>query len=250
MHLSSAKITLPSKLCFILIISVLLGICYSLTLPEDELSNSNSRTRQLFFLILGYDRFLNGRVWNLFFKDVESEKYRVLMHVKNLRKYHPNSFEQKITLVDQKWTEYCKITNASNELVDAALSMSNSDDDVFFLISADTIPVKSFNELFQIFSNPGFKSRLCYSPTDQWKMIKENIYLPKVHSWFVFNKEVGKTSFHSSIMIIIIIIHLLLFIYYFYLLLLLSLFLVSNITYHQNTLIISLLGRSQNKRRG
>ena len=115
------------------------------------------------------------------------------MHVKNFPDFNMHGFDHKITLVNQKWTAYCKFTNASNELIDVALSMSQNDHDAFFLISSDSLPVKSFNEIYQVFSNPGFKSKICYAPTSEWAKINESAYLPKSHSWFAFNKEVVKT---------------------------------------------------------
>jgi phage terminase large subunit-like protein len=108
------------------------------------------------------------------------------MHSKNLPNFHTTGFEHKITLVNQKWSEYNKFVYASNELFEVALSMSQNDTDAFFLISSDTIPVKPFDELYQAFSNP--KTSICYAPTSAWLKINDHAYIPKTHSWFAFNK--------------------------------------------------------------
>jgi hypothetical protein len=148
----------------------------------------NSKERKLFFLFLAYDKFHNGHIWNIFFKDVEKDKYHIFMHAKNLPTFHASGFEHKITLVNQKYNEYFKLVYPANELFETALNTSQNYGDAFILISSDSIPVKPFNEIYEAFSKP-FDSHQCISPTEQWHRFNENAYVPKTHFWSIMNKS-------------------------------------------------------------
>lgn len=180
------------RLCFFFIFAFLCSANLTAEFTPYEMRtlgnfSSGSIERKLFFLVLGYDKFHNGHIWNLFFKDVDERKYQVLMHVKNLPAFHPTGFEHKITFVNQRWNLYFKLVYPANELFVTALHYSRNDLDVFFIISSDALPVKPFNEIYHSFSKP-FNSHQCYSPTNEWFKISSSAYIPKTHFWSIMNK--------------------------------------------------------------
>ena len=115
----------------------------------------------VFFLITLYDELSNQEVWKSFLEHAPSEHYRILLHAKAPHKLNltlMEEFSANIQVIPSVDSAYAKLVKPMAALFRAALNESSHPLDSFHMISSDTIPVKSFNEL---------RGRHCSLPSSQ-----------------------------------------------------------------------------------
>ena len=83
---------------------------------------------------------------------------------------------RQIPYVDKVESHYSKASGVMNALFAAGLNKSNNDNDMFFIISSDAIPVKPFNEIYRDFCEKGVRhvSQICIAPSNQWFPISKD----------------------------------------------------------------------------
>lgn len=151
---------------------------------------------KLFFLFMGYsDRLYNVNVWNEFFNTAKPSNYEVLYHAKNFRETEQSDLHFEMTMIPTVWSKYYKLSHPMNALFDAALLRSNSTYDAFITLSADSIPVKSFNQMYQYYCESTVQfaprpSMFCITPSKQWMYFdKSTKTIVKAHQWIILNRD-------------------------------------------------------------
>ena len=81
-----------------------------------------------------------------------------------------------ISCVDKVESHYSKASGVMNALFAAGLNKSYNDNDMFFIISSDAIPVKPFKDIYRDFCEKGVRhvSQICIAPSNQWFPISKD----------------------------------------------------------------------------
>ena len=120
---------------------------------------------RLFFLVAAYSTLGNRNVWEYFFSTAPKEHYRIYIHQKFkegdpvaekkiLEDGQPAFFQPtNFTMipVEQVFNAYYKLSYVTNQLLKEAVEESSHHKDRFLYISADSIPVKSFDWMYSNF---------------------------------------------------------------------------------------------------
>ena len=154
--------------------------CGSYYLPNNIIKN-----KKIGFCFLIKDELFNQDVWNLFFKNISFDKYKIFIHYKTKCEVNLNNYKF-IDNIDTKWGDI-SLVKASLMLFDEAFK---NDCDLAILLSGDTLPLKPFCDFFKIknttfskiliYDNESLKDK-DYSEYNLIKKIKSNIN-KKYHS--------------------------------------------------------------------
>ena len=105
------------------------------------------------FCFLTYDHVIREDIWNAFFKNANPVKYKIVVHPKHPHFiYNQSLFKNNIVskTVDTKWGTFSLI-KAQKVLIDESLLDSKVSHIIF--ISYNTIPVKSFYDIYNSLSD-------------------------------------------------------------------------------------------------
>ena len=151
------------------------------------------------FLFLTYDEILKEDVWNEYFKDIPKNNYKILVHCKSPNKIkNQNLFKKRlIPNTETSWGDFSLI-KAQHLLL--SIGIKNYPEITHFIfISHNTIPVNSFNNLYNylkpkihsiiFFTNANINNdhNIRYQYLNNPNFSKENFYIQS--QWCILCKR-------------------------------------------------------------
>jgi len=161
---------------------------------EDEASSEGTDIPQIFFLFMIKDHVPLIDYWVDFFATAgDSRKYKILVHCTEQRCVVPTGWRQVATVP----SEWCKnLIGPMSRILSESMSISFSQNDHFVYISDSTLPVKSFDKIYNdlilkkksnfciIRPNAWAKSRIKKSMSYEKAGIKK--YVASQNTWLDF----------------------------------------------------------------
>ena len=153
--------------------------------------------RKIAFCFLIYDIINHEDLWNLFFTNIDPNKYSIYIHYKDSA---PLTYFNKYKLKKRIQTKYAHISlvQAQNILLNEALKDPSNEH--FILISGSCVPVKPFNYIYQTL-NPeysyfsGASQNYCFPRCNDTLKYIDRKYIYKTSQWCILNRK------HASLMI-------------------------------------------------
>jgi hypothetical protein len=142
--------------------------------------------RKIAFCFLIYDIINQEEVWNLFFKDIDPNKYSIYIHYKIGT---PLKYFEKYKLTNCVETKYADISlvKAQNLMLEEGLK--DVDNEHFIILSHACIPFKSFDYIYNNL-NPSFSYFTEINTFPRcFKMVFKRRDLKKSHQWCILNKK-------------------------------------------------------------
>ena len=157
---------------------------------------------QVFFLMLAYDMISNIQQWDMFFEHANPLHYKFFVHFAEVDKGSKPNFHDanspfyysqvfNVSSIPRVLSSYMSVHQPMNALADAALAVSQHENDMFVFVSSDALPVKPFATIRKKLCSPhSTVSSMCIAPTAQWfKTTDEELSVVKAHQWIVLNKR-------------------------------------------------------------
>jgi hypothetical protein len=149
--------------------------------------------KKIAFCFLIYDQINNEELWDLFFKNIDSNKYTIYIHFKTQK---PLKYFEKYKITNCIETKYENqtIPLAYNVLFRNAFK-SDPDNYKFIIVSGSCIPLKSFDHIYTKLTNDDFgyfnvcPTKQCFPNCNSLLKIIENKYISKSHNWFILNRK-------------------------------------------------------------
>jgi len=103
------------------------------------------------FCFLTYDQIIRHDIWNIFFKNIDINKYILFIHPKIKKNTNSYNFSFKIVenIINTKSKDDISIVNATLQVLKEAYNYDNSITHFIFL-SQSCIPLYSFNKIYDI----------------------------------------------------------------------------------------------------
>jgi hypothetical protein len=148
--------------------------------------------KKLAFCFLIYDVINHEELWNIFFKNVDTNKYSIYIHYKTNKRLKYFEKYKLSTCIETKYEDQT-IPLAYNLLFRHAYN-SDTDNFKFIIVSGACIPFKSFDYIYnQLTSNHyGYFNACpqtqCFPNCNYLLNIIEKRYISKSHNWFILNR--------------------------------------------------------------
>ena len=148
--------------------------------------------KKLGFCFLIYDVIHQEELWNLFFKNVSTDKYSIYIHYKtNI----PLKYFEKFKLNTCIETKYCDISivHAHNLLFKKALEDGC---DKIISLSQSCIPLKSFDHIYDFLTKDDFchfnicPHTQCFPNCNNLLRFYDKNTIQKSSNWFILNRKV------------------------------------------------------------
>lgn len=142
--------------------------------------------RKIAFCFLIYDIINQEEVWNIFFKDVEPNKYSIYIHYKINT---PLKYFEKYKLKNCIETKYADISLVKAQNLMLEQGIKENDNEHFIILSNSCIPLKSFDHIYNSL-NPSFSyfTEILLFPRC-FKINFKRKDLKKSHQWCILNKK-------------------------------------------------------------
>jgi len=147
--------------------------------------------KKIAFCFLVYDTINNEDLWELFFKNVDKNKYTIYIHYKRNR---PLLYLEKYKLTNCIATKYGDISlvEAQNVLLTEALKDPNNEH--FIFVSNSCIPLKSFDTVYDKLNTEYSYFNLmpqeqCFPRCDSALRYVVEQYIQKASQWCILNKK-------------------------------------------------------------
>jgi hypothetical protein len=132
----------------------------------------------------------NEELWNIFFKNIDSEKYTIYIHYKYDK---PLKFFEQYKLKNCIETKYAdkSLTLAGNLLFRTAYK--DPDNFKFVLLSGSCAPFKSFDHIYDILTRDHYgylntcPQEQCFPNCNSLLSIIEKQHIGKAHQWIILN---------------------------------------------------------------
>ena len=162
--------------------------------------------KKIAFCFLIYDSIIHEDLWELFFKNIDKNRFNIYIHYKN---YKPAIYFEKYKLLDCIETKYedHTIPLAYNVLFRKAYE-DDTDNYKFIILSGACIPLKSFNYVYEKLtnSNKGYFNicpqsfphcfpecfPTCFPNCTPLAKLIEVDQIFKSHNWFILNRTLVK----------------------------------------------------------
>ena len=152
--------------------------------------------KKIAFCFLIYDIINHEELWNLFFNNIDPNKYSIYIHYKNST---PLTYFNKYKLKKRIQTKHGDISlvQAQNVLLNEALKYPSNEH--FILVSGSCIPVKSFNYIYETL-NPEYSyfakvsQTGCFPRCNTVLKYIDKKYIYKTSQWCILNRK------HASLM--------------------------------------------------
>lgn len=147
--------------------------------------------KKIAFCFLIYDIINNEELWNIFFKNVDPEKYTIYIHYKF---DHPLKFFNKYKLNNCIETKYADKTLALAYNILFREAFKESDNYKFVIVSGACIPFKSFDYIYDklVKDNYGYfnicPQEQCFPNCNSLLSVIEKQHIGKAHNWFIMNR--------------------------------------------------------------
>jgi hypothetical protein len=147
--------------------------------------------KKIAFCFLIYDMINQEELWNIFFKNIDPEKYRIYIHYKTNRRL---KYFEKYKLQSCIETKYAdkSLTLAGNLLFREAFQ--DSDNFKFILISGSCVPFKSFDTIYEFLINDHYgylntcPQEQCFPNCNSLLSVIEKPHIGKAHQWIILNR--------------------------------------------------------------
>jgi hypothetical protein len=153
--------------------------------------------KKIAFCFLIYDSINHEELWNMYFQNVDTNKYNIYIHYKFNT---PLMYFEKYKLDNCIETKYADITivKAQNLLLQTALM--DSDNKHFIFISNSCIPLKSFNYVYDSLSEEHSYFNItpqsqCFPRCNNTLSFINKEYIQKASQWCILNRK------HAELMI-------------------------------------------------
>lgn len=153
--------------------------------------------KKIAFCFLIYDVINHEDLWNIFFKNVDKNKYNIYIHYKTNT---PSLYFEQFKLKHCIYTEYEKISivHAQNLLLQNALL--DSDNQHFIFLSNSCVPFKSFEHIYNTLSTQHSYFNICpqYQCLQRCQHLindSNKHFLQKSSQWCILNRK------HASLML-------------------------------------------------
>jgi hypothetical protein len=154
-------------------------------------------SKKIAFLFLIYDIINLEELWNLFFYNIDKNKYNIYIHYKYNK---PLKYFNNYKLKNCINTKYADITlvKAQNILLQHALNDENNEH--FIFLSNSCIPFKNFDHIYNnLDTNKSYFNIMpkeqCFNRCNRLLKYIDKEYIQKASQWCILNKK------HSSLMI-------------------------------------------------
>ena len=153
--------------------------------------------KKIAFCFLIYDIINHEELWNIFFQNVDTNKYTIYIHYKFNK---PLKYFENYKLNNCIETNYADITivKAQNLLLQRALD--NSDNQLFIFISDSCIPLKSFEYIYENLNEKYSYFNIqpqsqCFPRCDDTLKFIDKKYIQKSSQWCILNRK------HTELMV-------------------------------------------------
>jgi len=136
--------------------------------------------KKIAFCFLIYDQIIHEEFWNLFFKNIDKNKYNIYIHYKNNKPLKFFDNYKVDNCIETSWGD-TSIVKAQNILLKKGLNDNNT---IFCFLSGHCIPLKSFDYIYDVLDDN--YSYFNMSPDDQC--------FPRCNSILNIDKSVIKKS--------------------------------------------------------
>ena len=177
-------------LIFVLIILSLLKIKNKVLCQSDYFNNQPGK---IAFCFLIYDDINHDDLWFDFFKNVDKNKYNIYVHYKVNK---PLKHFEKYKLNNCIETEWGDISLVRAQLLLYEKALQDKQNKKFITISNSCIPVKNFNEIYNLLMNDNNKNYFNEAPlpSEIYQYLKLNyVDVKKASQWFIINRELTET---------------------------------------------------------
>jgi hypothetical protein len=148
--------------------------------------------KKIAFCFLIYDVINHEELWNLFFKNVDHNKYNIYIHYKTNRQL---SYFNKYKLKNCISTNYSDqtIVHAYNILFKKAFE-EDEENYKFIILSGACIPFKSFDYIYEKLTGDSYgyfnscPREQCFPTCDSLSTKIDKKYISKSHNWFILNR--------------------------------------------------------------
>lgn len=148
--------------------------------------------KKLAFCFLIYDNIIHEELWNIFFKNIDINKYNIYIHYK---------FNKKLKYFEKYKLDNCIETKYEDHSISLAYNLlfrtayNNDNDNVkFIILSNSCIPFKSFDFIYNklMSDNYGYFNICpqiqCFPNCNYLLNIIEKKFISKSHNWFILNR--------------------------------------------------------------
>ena len=156
--------------------------------------------KKLAFCFLIYDLINHEELWNIFFKNVDPNKYSIYIHYKTNKKL---KYFEKYKLNNCIETIYADISlvKAQNLLLQEALNDESNTN--FIFVSGSCIPLKSFNHVYnfleEAYSYFGLNPQtLCFPRCNNLLNFVKKEFIQKAGQWCILNRKHAKIMLEST----------------------------------------------------
>lgn len=147
--------------------------------------------KKIAFCFLVYDDINHEDLWNLFFKDVDPQKYTIYIHDKISK---PLKYFNKYKLKRRVLTRYSHISlvKAQNLMLQEAMLDSNNTH--FIFVSNSCIPLKSFDNVYDTLNEEYSYFNICpreqcFPRCNMASKVVDNKYIQKAAQWCILNRK-------------------------------------------------------------
>ena len=149
--------------------------------------------KKIAFCFLIYDVINHEELWNIFFKNVDQNKYTIYIHYKSNKQL--KYFEKyKLTNCIETKYEDQTIPLAYNILFRKAFEDINNYK--FNMLSGSCIPLKSFDYIYNKLSNDIYgylnicPQTQCFPNCNSLLNVMDRKFISKSHNWFILNRKI------------------------------------------------------------
>jgi hypothetical protein len=147
--------------------------------------------KKIAFCFLIYDEINHEELWNMFFSNVDTNKYSIYIHYKTNK---PLKYFEKYKLTNCIETAYFDISCVKAQNIMFQEAMKDVENKHFILLSQSCIPLKTFQHIYDSldenfsYFNIGLKSHCLPSAKYALNFIDEK-YLQKASQWCILNRK-------------------------------------------------------------
>lgn len=169
---------------------------WSGTIAEPTSLREGPAPPRLFFLFMVIDSMPLAPYWDLFFRNVPTDRYVLIAHCAK-RCTLPSNVKR----ISRERTTWClSLVGAMNALLREAIRTKGThENDHFVFLSETTLPSKSFDTVYRTFIKENGRSNICISPGASWvsvmvthkmnaDLFESNVrhWIPESNSWARF----------------------------------------------------------------
>ena len=148
--------------------------------------------KKIAFCFLIYDVINQEELWNIYFKNIDSNKYNIYIHYKSNKKLQYFDKYKLKNCIETKYADK-SISLANNILFKKAYE--DEENYKFIILSNSCIPLKSFNYVYDKLTadNNGYinvcPSEQCFPNCNSLLNVIKKEFISKSSSWFIFNRK-------------------------------------------------------------